>query len=278
MVNEIKSSKLSNQYFWKENFETFENEEALKYHYGVTQYPFNFSLYDKLVEKIIDPILSEKKQLQILDAGGGTGKWSVYFAKKGHQVTLIDVAEPMLKVAREVVEKEKLLNKIVIEKGDIVHLSYKDQSYEFVFSDRNPISHCGQKENSYQSIRELYRVLRKDGIIFGCVLNRMRKVAQLAMELDLDRALQLTKEGDLQRGQNDFSHYYLADELKAILLDTGFTDIKIYPTTVFTEFIPNAWLLDEIPLEKLLKLELLARERPDLISYGVRFHFIARKD
>jgi ubiquinone/menaquinone biosynthesis C-methylase UbiE len=92
MSNDIKSSKKSDQYFWKENFETFQELEAVRYHEGVTKYPFSTSLYDRLMEKLLEPIFAVPGRLNILDAGGGTGKWSVYFAKKGHGVTLMDVA------------------------------------------------------------------------------------------------------------------------------------------------------------------------------------------
>lgn len=277
MSAEIKSSRKSDQYFWKENFETFKNEEAVRYHDGVTRYPFSIKLYDKLVEKLLEPVLSSPGPLKILDAGGGTGKWSVYFAKKGHYVTMMDVAEPMLEVARKVIADERLTDKVTIEQGTIVNLSYESESFDFVFSDRNPISHCGKKEDSYKSINELFRVLKPGGTILGCVLNRLRKAAQMVMELDLERALRLIDEGDIMRGANEFSHYYLYDELKSVLSKAGFKDIKVYGTTVFTELIPTAWLLDEIPLRQLLELEVRAREFPELQSYGVRYHFTARK-
>lgn len=276
-MSKYSSTNKSNQYVWKENFEEFRDEEALNYHFGVTQYPFNLNLYDKLMEKFLEPIISSPAPLQILDAGGGTGKWSVYFAKRGHKVTLMDVALPMLEVAGRVMEEEGLTNNVIVEQGDIVHLHYSDSSFDAVFSDRNPISHCGKKDDSYQAFNELYRVLKPGGYVIGSVLNRMRKVAQMAMELDLDRALRLAEQGDIQRAENEYTHYYMLDELKACLANTGFTNIRIYPTTVFTELIPTAWLLDEIPLAKLLQLELKARELPELASYGVRFHFLARK-
>lgn len=276
-MGEIKSSKKSDQYFWKENFETFEGEEAVRYHEGVTKYPFNLNLYDVLMEKLLGPILNSGRPLKILDAGGGTGKWAIYFAKKGHSVTLMDVAEPMLKVAKEAAEQEGLGSSIIIEKGDIVNLAYEDESFDFVFSDRNPISHCGRKEDSYKSVQELYRVLKPGGTILGCVLNRLRKVAQMSMELDLDRALKLVAEGDLKRSENEYTHYYLLDELKDVLESKGFNEVKICGTTIFAEFIPTAWVLDEIPVKKLLELEEKARGYPEMTSYGVRFHFTAKK-
>lgn len=277
METDIKSSKKSDLYFWKENFETFKPEEAQGYNDGVTKSAFTLNLYDKLMEELLREVLKQDTQMHILDAGGGTGKWAVYFAKLGHKVTMMDVAEPMLEVARAAVEQEGVKELVTIELGDISNLSYEDDSFDFVFSDRNPISHCGKQETSHKAISECYRVLKPGGHLLGCVLNRMRKIAQMTMELDLDRALQLFGEGEIQRSDSGFTHYYLQDELDTVLKKTGFADIRIYGTTVFTELIPTAWLLDEIPLHKLLQIERMARERPELSSYGVRYHFIGKK-
>lgn len=37
----------------------------------------------------------------VLDAGGGTGRFSIWLAKLGYQVTHLDISLPMLKKARE---------------------------------------------------------------------------------------------------------------------------------------------------------------------------------
>jgi ubiquinone/menaquinone biosynthesis C-methylase UbiE len=265
------------KYFWKENFEEFDDEEADRYHFGVTQYPFNLKLYDKLIAELLQPIIDTKKSLKVLDAGGGTGKWSIYFSKRKHKVTLIDIAHPMLKVARKMVVDNGLENMITIHHGNIADLPYENKRFDFVFSDRNPISHCGPREKSYESIRELYRVMKNDARIVGCVLNKHRKVAQLTSELKFDQALDLMRTGDLPRGNGNCTHYYAASELMTILEDTGFHNISLLPTTAFTEMIPTAWLLDEIPLQKCLQLEIEGRKIPEVLSYGVRYHFMATK-
>jgi len=265
------------KYFWKEDFEDFADKEAKQYHFGVTQYPFNLKLYDKLMTDLLQPVINTGKTLNILDAGGGTGKWALYFTQYGHKVTLIDVAHPMLKVARKMVKNNTLEDMITVHHGSILDLPYEDKRFDFVFSDRNPISHCGCKEESHQSIREIYRVMKEGASILGCVLNKHRKVAQLATELKFDQALNLMRSGDMQRGNDAYTHYYTATELLSVLKQTGFKNITLLPTTAFTELIPTAWLLDEIPLKKCLQLEMEGREVPELLSYGVRFHFQAKK-
>lgn len=276
MEKEHKASKNSNDFFWSENFENFSTEKAQKYDYGVNQYAFNRELYDPMLIELLQPYVSGEK-LKILDAGGGTGKWSIYFAKMGHDVELLDIAEPMLAIATENIAKEKCSDKVNIVKASIDALPYDDDIFDFVFSDRNPISHCGKKENAYTAISELYRVLKPKGHIFGCVLNRYRKIAQLTMELEFDKALKLFEEGHMQRSDLNYTYYFGLEELKNKLYDVGFTDCIVIPTTALTEFIPTAWLLDSIPLKKLYALESAARNVPDMASFGVRFHFIAKK-
>lgn len=277
-MNKTTGTGDKSRYFWKEDFENFQVEEAERYHLGVTQYPFNTELYNKLMEELLAPYVEDQSQpLRILDAGGGTGKWTLYFANKGHNVTLLDAAKPMLEVAKKEVQKEGIEEKVTIHHGTIVQLPYEDETFDFIFSDRNPISHCGKKYQSYQSIGELWRVLKKGGTLLGCVLNRLRKMAQMTMELSIEKALSFIEEGELRRAENEYSHYYLIDELKEVLNRTGFQDIRLIPTTIFTELIPSAWLLDEIPIKKCYELEKLGRNYPELLSYGVRFHFLGKK-
>lgn len=270
----MKSSKKSDQYFWKENFEEFSETEAKRYHEGVTGFPFNELLYDRLMESLLAEHV-DGQAMNILDAGGGTGKWSVYFAQKGHTVTLLDVSPAMLDLARSVVAEANVADKVTIDLGTITKLPYPDQTFDLVFSDRNPISHCGRGEVSRGAIKELARTLKPGGTMIGSVLNKDRKVAQMVTELDLDRAQMFMNEGDLMRSDREYSHYYSRDELEQALRDAGFSNIRILGTTIFTEWIPTAWLLSGKVVEKLYHLEKIGREKPELVTYGVRFHFIA---
>ena len=275
---EYKSSKKNDQYFWRENFEEFKKEDVQKYDYGIKNYNFNSNLYDKLILSMLDSILSALPPCsKILDAGGGTGKWSIYFAQRGFSVDLLDISDAMLEFAANEIESNNLRKKINVIKGSICDLPFSDNSFDFVFCERNPISHCGKKEMSYQSVTEMYRVLKPSGFFWGCVLNRIRKVAQLVMELDFKRAQELLEYGTLPRSLNEYTYYYFENEYMNLLKQTGFHDIHIYPTTSMAELIPSAWLLGNEPLNELLIIEKKVRNIDEAKNYGVRFHAIAQK-
>ncbi|MGQ9595925.1 MAG: class I SAM-dependent methyltransferase [Thermoproteota archaeon] len=59
--------------------------------------PYFKELYDKITWRYIEPYLPEEGI--VLDAGGGTGKWTIPIAEKGLKVILYDISKEMLNVA-----------------------------------------------------------------------------------------------------------------------------------------------------------------------------------
>ena len=100
--------------------------------------------------------LPEDKDSLILDAGGGTGRWSVPLAKMGYSVILCDISQGMLKQARNKIQREGLSNKVKIQEEDLTNLSFADQTFDFVLCEDGPIS----ISDSQKVVRELVRVLK----------------------------------------------------------------------------------------------------------------------
>jgi len=59
------------------------------------------ALYDRVEIRAMDRLLPDAgKDKILLDVGCGTGHWSAYFARKGFDVTGVDISEQMIEVAR----------------------------------------------------------------------------------------------------------------------------------------------------------------------------------
>jgi ubiquinone/menaquinone biosynthesis C-methylase UbiE len=103
---------------------------------------------------------------QVLDAGAGTGATGLMAARKagatGH-VTLFDLSDDMLAVARDKAAREGLLDRLTLGTGDMVHLPFADESFDVVLS---TYSLCPLYDPE-AGARELYRVTRPGGKI-GC--------------------------------------------------------------------------------------------------------------
>jgi ubiquinone/menaquinone biosynthesis C-methylase UbiE len=53
--------------------------------------------------------------------------------------------------------------------GDVRKLPFKNNVFDFILCEADPISQCGSKKESVKAIKELGRVLRVESIMVGSV-------------------------------------------------------------------------------------------------------------
>lgn len=106
----------------------------------------------------------------VLDAGGGTGRFSIWLAKQGYQVTHLDISMPMLTEAQRRAEEAGVAERMTFVHGRLTDLSaYADGQFDLVLSLDAPISYTYPKHN--EVIMELIRVTKQSIVI--CVSNRL---------------------------------------------------------------------------------------------------------
>jgi demethylmenaquinone methyltransferase / 2-methoxy-6-polyprenyl-1,4-benzoquinol methylase len=101
---------------------------------------------------------------RVLDCGSGTGATGVLAAKRvGPQgkVTLFDLSDHMLAVARRKVVEQGMQDRVDFEIGDMVHLPFEDDKFDVVLS---TYSLCPLYDPKRGAL-ELYRVTRSGGMI-----------------------------------------------------------------------------------------------------------------
>lgn len=106
----------------------------------------------------------------VLDAGGGTGRFSIWLAKQGYQVTHLDISVPMLEKARERAEELGVAERISFVHGRLTDLSaFSDRQFDLVISLDAPISYTYPKQQDV--IGELIRVAGEAVVL--CVSSRL---------------------------------------------------------------------------------------------------------
>ena len=101
----------------------------------------------------------------ILDIGGGPGQYSVYYAKQGHAMTLLDLSDGNVRFAKKKARQYGV--KITALQGNALDLSrFEDASFDAVFL-MGPLYHLLEEESRLQAIREAKRVLKPGGYLFS---------------------------------------------------------------------------------------------------------------
>jgi ubiquinone/menaquinone biosynthesis C-methylase UbiE len=126
---------------------------------------FRKQVYDRLVWEFIQKYLPPKASA-ILDAGGGGGHWAKRFCDLGYSVTLVDYSRYMINEASKTLKHFSNARSLC---GDVRELPVKNNAFDFVFCEADPISQCGSKTESVRAIKELGRVLTVGSIMVGSV-------------------------------------------------------------------------------------------------------------
>lgn len=189
----------------------------------------NHKIEFEVTKKILLENINENAT--ILDLGGGPGRYSLFLAEKGHKVTLFDLSENNLELAKKKAEE---LN-IKIEKyvsGNALDLSmFDDNSFDYVLN-MGPMYHITNEKDRKDCINESLRVLKKRGIIFISFISNYAPIIDMLKKYPEKSSIYL----------NEYLGYLKNGEYVEKDSEKGFTDAYfIYPQEI-NSFMQNFYV------------------------------------
>lgn len=238
----------------------------------------------------------------VFDGGAGCGRFSILLAKHGCEVTHFDISQPMIDKAKELAEKEGVLDRITFVKGALEDLSaFADSSFDMVISFDAPVSYTYPRQE--QVIGELVRICKKrillsvssrlgylpylanpiqknqfilnencgDPFVRWCVENAAEAVG--AFRFQKDNVLKVWSDG-LMGGEEEIAEYeaggapwcitytFLPNELEGILRRCGVKNIRLAGPGAYARTIPR---------EVLVKIMDDPEQRADFLDFCYRY-------
>lgn len=233
---------------------------------------------------------------KVLDAGSGPGRFSIIAAKNGAQVTVLDISDTQLALAKEKIsEAGQSVERLI--RGDIADLSVLDgNSFDITICFGGALSYVCEKR--FAAAGELVRVTKPGGKILVSVMSHMgallSPVNYLEMEMlenpgsevsGIPAFWPVVETGDLPAYPSGKSainhapmHLYTAAGLKDLFngcteMETAGVNVTIREAAKTGDRIaesPAAW-------ETLVKLEKKINYNPGLVNSGSHILMALRK-
>lgn len=237
-----------------------------------------FKVYDAVTWRITEPYVPRDSKECVLDAAGGTGKWSIPIAKCGTRVVLADLSDGMLNVAGKKIADEGLQDRIETRRCDLQKLDFEDESFDMVFCDH---ALCFIKEQD-AVVSELVRVLKRGHPLI--VSGQNRYVLSLSMvQEDPSLASRILSKDSPFNMLNRVKVYALSpDEFKQLLEDNGvrvermFGKVFTMPLGLSFNKLQSKDFTQDL-VEKLLKIEYSMLEKPDTVPLASHIQAIGYK-
>jgi len=208
--------------------------------------PFNIDEIERAPKEIdkIETLADLDPDMKILDLCCGVGRHSIELAKKGYDVTGVDLTEHYIEKARKKAEKEELDIKFI--RNDMRNFKRKE-NFDVILNLFTSFGFFEDEEENIKVLENIYKSLRSEGKFVLDVMGKeiLARIFKKRDWSETDTGVKLEERNvkkdwswmktrrilitDEDRKEYNISHWvYSAKELKDMLKHVGFSSIGVY--------------------------------------------------
>jgi ubiquinone/menaquinone biosynthesis C-methylase UbiE len=224
---------------------------------------------------------------QILDAGGGPGRYALELCQAGYEVVLLDISSGLISVAQDKFKKEpESVQKRLLEfaVGDIQDLSHLETNrFDAVLCLGGPLTHISDAVGRFQALSELVRVAKPGAIVCLSVMGYwavLRTIlARFSDELVTPYFETLVEQADTPGSTKTMWHFFRADELRQYAEKCGLTTLKMAGCEGLSTGLAEATNIlgqDETKWQRWEKLVIKTSAEPSIVDMAEHILYIGR--
>lgn len=223
---------------------------------------------------------------EILDVGGGPGRYSIFLSKQGHKVTLFDLSEELVKQAeKNAADAGVVLDGIV--QGDVLELDrlITNRLYDAVLC-MGPMYHLLQEEERTKALKQCLDKLKPGGIIVISFISAYAPIID-CLKYDLESISNSKSRllNYLTDGKNDNSfgftdaYFINPDNIDDLLKDFKVSKLKLMATEGMGALIEPALMrLSEEAFQEWIDLFYRISDNEKLFGSCEHLLYVGRKD
>ena len=221
----------------------------------------------RYIEKYLTP------GAKILDVGAGAGEYSLYFARKGYQVSALELADANIAAFRA---KMTVNDQIDLVQGNALDLSrYDSDSFDVVLL-FGPLYHLHEESDKLQCIEEAKRVCKPDGKIFFAFISN--DIVILTMQQCQEDYLMNGHYNKETFRLDDFPFvFHTVDHCRELLGKAGIQICHEVASDGASELLQNLVNdLDEASYQQYLRYHFYICEKPEFLGMSNHFLFVGQ--
>lgn len=221
---------------------------------------------EQLEARLDDPAGGPGRR-HVLDVGGGPGRYSIWLAERGYDVTLVELSQTQRELAREQLATHGVTDRVTVHAGDVRDLGFADDTFDATCCLGGPLSHVLDATRRAHAATELRRVTRPGAPVFVSVMGLLGMVLLMVESAGRGDG-GLAAMPDLVREQN-----YTAELLERHGLSPAMADCHFFRRAELVDLLESAGL----EIESVAALEgVAASRRRDLESLDTQAREIIR--
>ena len=147
----------------KQTIKEYYNTEVVTEWERLLRHPVEYTITCRYIDRYIDP------NTKVLDIGGGPGRYSLYLAEKGCDVTLLELSDANIAFAKERADEQVLQIKTVCGDACFADTLVNGQ-YDHILL-MGPLYHLPDEVDRIRAIKAAMKLLKKGGMLYSAFIS-----------------------------------------------------------------------------------------------------------